>query len=197
MSAINKVIIGGNLVRDPEVKYTPKGTAICEATIANNESWTSESGERKERVTYVGLVIWGRRARPLRSTTRRGRRCWPMAVSPKKSGKTRRLARSARRPRCALTNGSSSAPSPPPGRSHQHRYLARLHRRHRRRPIWMDRHQRKTTFRFDFCGMAWHGKARHGPARTTAGSGTAWRGGEWQGLARRGVRRVIRTPVIV
>jgi len=35
MSAINKVIIGGNLVRDPEVKYTPKGTAICDAIIEN------------------------------------------------------------------------------------------------------------------------------------------------------------------
>lgn len=60
MNAINKVVIGGNLVRDPEVKYTPKGTAVCEATIANNESWTSESGERKERVTWVGLVLWGK-----------------------------------------------------------------------------------------------------------------------------------------
>lgn len=62
MNSINQVTIGGNLVRDPELKFTPKGTPICDATIANNESWTSETGERKERVTYVGLVIWGKTA---------------------------------------------------------------------------------------------------------------------------------------
>lgn len=72
MNAINKVIIGGNLVRDPEVKYTPKGTAICEATIANNESWTSESGEKKERVTFVGLVIWGKTAEAFTQYHRKG-----------------------------------------------------------------------------------------------------------------------------
>lgn len=72
MSAINQVIIGGNLVRDPELKHTPKGTAICDATIANNESWTSESGEKKERVTFVGLVIWGKTAEAFAQYHRKG-----------------------------------------------------------------------------------------------------------------------------
>lgn len=72
MSAINQVIIGGNLVRDPELKYTPKGTAICDATIANNESWTSEAGEKKERVTFVGLVIWGKTGEAFAQYHRKG-----------------------------------------------------------------------------------------------------------------------------
>lgn len=72
MSAINQVTIGGNLVRDPELKYTPKGTAICDATIANNESWVSESGEKKERVTFVGLVIWGKIAEAFAQYHRKG-----------------------------------------------------------------------------------------------------------------------------
>jgi single-strand DNA-binding protein len=59
MSHINTVILGGNLTRDPEVRYTPKGQAVCDATIANTEKWKTESGEAKERTAFVGLVIWG------------------------------------------------------------------------------------------------------------------------------------------
>ena len=59
MSHINTVILGGNLTRDPEVRYTPKGQAVCEAGIANTEKWKTESGEQKERTAFIGLVIWG------------------------------------------------------------------------------------------------------------------------------------------
>jgi single-strand DNA-binding protein len=72
MNSINHVVIGGNLTRDPELRYTPQGTAVCDATIANNESWTSESGEKKERVTFVGLVIWGKTGEAFAQYHRKG-----------------------------------------------------------------------------------------------------------------------------
>jgi len=66
MSA-NIVIIGGNLTRDPELTYTPKGNAVCSASIANN----SKSGE-KEIVTFVDVEAWGYAAEAL-ATLKKGR----------------------------------------------------------------------------------------------------------------------------
>jgi len=48
MASFNKVILVGNLTRDPELRYTPKGTAIAKIGLAINRNWTSESGEKKE-----------------------------------------------------------------------------------------------------------------------------------------------------
>jgi single-strand DNA-binding protein len=61
MSRINLVVLGGNLVRDPELRYTPAGTAICEFTIANSEKWKDKSGEMKEETGYFNCMCWGRR----------------------------------------------------------------------------------------------------------------------------------------
>jgi single-strand DNA-binding protein len=60
MSKINLALLGGNLVRDPELRYTPSGTAICEFTIANNETWVTD-GEKKEKVNFVNCTMWGKR----------------------------------------------------------------------------------------------------------------------------------------
>jgi single-strand DNA-binding protein len=60
MSKINLALLGGNLVRDPEMRYTPSGTAICEFTIANNETWMTD-GEKKEKVNFVNCTCWGKR----------------------------------------------------------------------------------------------------------------------------------------
>ena len=59
MSDVNKVFLSGNLVRDPEVRYTPQGQAVCEFTIATNKRWVTETGEKREKVTFVGCVCWG------------------------------------------------------------------------------------------------------------------------------------------
>ena len=48
MANFNKVILAGNLTRDPELRYTPKGTAVAKFGIAVNRNWTTESGEKKE-----------------------------------------------------------------------------------------------------------------------------------------------------
>ena len=59
---INTVVLGGNLVRDPEVSYTPKGTAVLDISIANNEVWTDDAGEKHEEVTFVEVRFWGKQA---------------------------------------------------------------------------------------------------------------------------------------
>jgi single-strand DNA-binding protein len=62
MASYNKVLLMGNLTRDPEVRYTPKGTAIAAIGLAVNRRWTTESGEQKEEVTFVDIEVWGRQA---------------------------------------------------------------------------------------------------------------------------------------
>ena len=51
MNGYNRVIIAGNLTRDPELRYTPKGTAVARLTLAVNRSYTTETGEKKEEVS--------------------------------------------------------------------------------------------------------------------------------------------------
>jgi single-strand DNA-binding protein len=62
MASFNKVILMGNLTRDPERRYTPKGTAVTEFAIAINRVYNTESGEKKEEVSYFDIVAWGRQA---------------------------------------------------------------------------------------------------------------------------------------
>ncbi len=63
MASLNKVMLIGNLTRDPEVRYTPKGTAVCDMAIAVNRRYVNETtGERQEEVTYLDIVLWGKQA---------------------------------------------------------------------------------------------------------------------------------------
>ena len=62
MANLNKVMLIGNLTRDPEIKYTPKGSAIAELGLAINRYYTTESGEKKEETTFVDVTLWGRQA---------------------------------------------------------------------------------------------------------------------------------------
>lgn len=52
----------GNLTRDPEVRYTPKGTAVTDLSMAINTVYRTQDGDEKEEVTYVDIVTWGRQA---------------------------------------------------------------------------------------------------------------------------------------
>lgn len=56
--SLNKVILIGNLTRDPELKYTPTGTAVCTVGLATNRSWVTETGEKKDEVEFHKLVAW-------------------------------------------------------------------------------------------------------------------------------------------
>ena len=62
MASFNKVILLGNVTRDPEIRYTPKGTAVTELGVALNRVYTSDNGERREEVTFVEVTLWGRTA---------------------------------------------------------------------------------------------------------------------------------------
>jgi single-strand DNA-binding protein len=62
MASLNKVFIMGNLTRDPELRYVPSGTAVATFTIAVNRVYTSQAGEKKEEVSFIRVVVWGRRA---------------------------------------------------------------------------------------------------------------------------------------
>ena len=73
MASFNKVILVGNLTRDPELRYTPKGTAIAKIGVAVNRVWTNEAGEKKEEVTFVDVDVFGRTAENVGQYMRKGR----------------------------------------------------------------------------------------------------------------------------
>jgi single-strand DNA-binding protein len=74
MASFNKVILAGNLTRDPELRYTPKGTAVARITLAVNRTFTSgEGGEKKEEVSFVDVDIWGRQAEVISQYMKKGR----------------------------------------------------------------------------------------------------------------------------
>ena len=73
MASFNKVILMGNLTRDPELRYTPKGTAIAKIGLAVNRVWTNEAGEKKEEVTFVDVDVFGRTAENVGQYMRKGR----------------------------------------------------------------------------------------------------------------------------
>ncbi len=73
MASFNKVILAGNLTRDPELRYTPKGTAVAKLGVAVNRTWTSESGERREEVTFVDVDAFGKQAEVITQYLRKGR----------------------------------------------------------------------------------------------------------------------------
>lgn len=62
MANVNKVMLLGNITRELEVRYTPKGTAVCDLGMAINRIRTGDNGERIEEVTYVDVTLWGRQA---------------------------------------------------------------------------------------------------------------------------------------
>jgi len=72
MANLNKVLLMGNLTRDPEVRYTPKGTAIANIGMAINRRWTNEAGEQKEEVTFVDVEVWGRQAETANQYLKKG-----------------------------------------------------------------------------------------------------------------------------
>jgi len=61
MPSLNKTFLIGNLTRDPEVRYTPKGVPVCELGLAINRTW-SEDGQKREETTFVDVTLWGRTA---------------------------------------------------------------------------------------------------------------------------------------
>lgn len=72
MPNLNKVMLMGNLTRDPEVRYTPKGMAVTEVTIATNRRYKVEN-ETREEVTFVDITFWGKQAEVIAQYFKKGR----------------------------------------------------------------------------------------------------------------------------
>jgi single-strand DNA-binding protein len=73
MANLNRVLLIGNLTRDPEVRYTPKGTAVTEIGLAVNRVYSGEDGEKKEEVTFVDVTLWARQAEVAGQYLKKGR----------------------------------------------------------------------------------------------------------------------------
>lgn len=73
---MNKVILIGNLTRDPELKYTPNGTAVCTFGVATNRSWTTHDGQIKEDVQYHRVVAWQKLAELCGKLLTKGRKIY-------------------------------------------------------------------------------------------------------------------------
>lgn len=62
MANVNKVILIGNLTRDPELRYTPGGAAVSDISLAVNRNWNNNQGERQVETTFVDITLWARQA---------------------------------------------------------------------------------------------------------------------------------------
>lgn len=73
MPSLNKVLLMGNLTRDPELRVTPKGTPICQFGLAINRQFKMESGESREEVTFVDIEAWGKQGETIAKYCTKGR----------------------------------------------------------------------------------------------------------------------------
>jgi single-strand DNA-binding protein len=73
MASLNKVMLIGNLTRDPEIRYTPKGQAVTDIGLAVNRVYTTEGGEKREEVTFIDITLWGRTAEIVHQYCKKGR----------------------------------------------------------------------------------------------------------------------------
>ncbi len=73
MANYNKVLLMGNLTRDPELRYTPKGQAVAKLGLAVNRRYTTETGEQREETTFVDIDAWGKQAEVISQYCKKGR----------------------------------------------------------------------------------------------------------------------------
>lgn len=73
MASFNKVILMGNLTRDPELRYTPKGTAVAKLGIAVSRKWRNDTGEMQEETTFVDVDAFGKQAETIGQYLKKGR----------------------------------------------------------------------------------------------------------------------------
>jgi single-strand DNA-binding protein len=76
MASINKVILIGNLGRDPELRYTPQGRPVANFSMATTEYWTDKGGEKQKRTEWHNIVLWGRPAEVANQYLKKGSSCY-------------------------------------------------------------------------------------------------------------------------
>ncbi|NJM37831.1 MAG: single-stranded DNA-binding protein [Akkermansiaceae bacterium] len=116
MANLNKVMLIGNLTRDPELRHTPKGTAVSEISLAINRVWKDDSGQKQEDTTFVEVTLWGRQAELAQQYLTKGRPVyiegrlqldsWDDKETGKKRSKIRVIAENMQ----FLGGGSSGSP---------------------------------------------------------------------------------------
>ena len=74
--SINKVILIGRLGQDPELKYTPSGSAVCNFSMATSESWADKSGQKQEKTEWHRIVVWGKLAELCNQYLAKGRQAF-------------------------------------------------------------------------------------------------------------------------
>src|SRR5260221_5538725 len=74
--SLNKVQLIGNLTRDPELRYTPSGTAVVSFSVATNRGWTTDTGEKKEEVEFHRIVAWNKLAELCSQFLAKGRKVY-------------------------------------------------------------------------------------------------------------------------
>jgi single-strand DNA-binding protein len=76
MASVNKVILIGNLGRDPELRYTQGGQGVANFTLATNERWKDKDGQNQERTEWHRIVVWGKQAENCAQYLQKGRSCY-------------------------------------------------------------------------------------------------------------------------
>jgi single-strand DNA-binding protein len=74
--SVNKVILLGRLGQDPELKYTPGGSPVCNFSLATTESWTDKSGQKQEKTEWHRIVVWGKLAELCNQYLAKGRQAF-------------------------------------------------------------------------------------------------------------------------
>lgn len=74
--SVNKVILLGRLGQDPELKYTPNGSAVCSFSLATSENWVDKSGQKQERTEWHRIVVWGKLGELCNQYLAKGRQCF-------------------------------------------------------------------------------------------------------------------------
>ncbi|RKX23481.1 MAG: single-stranded DNA-binding protein [Candidatus Zixiibacteriota bacterium] len=74
--SVNKVILVGRLGKDPELKYTSSSRAVVNFTLATNERWTSQDGQKQEKTTWHNIVAWGKQAEVINEYSRKGKQLY-------------------------------------------------------------------------------------------------------------------------
>src|SRR4030066_2481793 len=75
-ASLNKVLLIGNLTRDPELRYTPSGAAVCTFSVATNRSYTSADGTKKEETEFIRIVSWNKLAELCSQLLTKGRKVY-------------------------------------------------------------------------------------------------------------------------
>ncbi|MCH8028110.1 MAG: single-stranded DNA-binding protein [candidate division Zixibacteria bacterium] len=74
--SVNKVILLGNLGKDPDLRYTPSGKAVATFSLATSERWTSQDGQKQENTTWHNIVAWGKQAETMKEYLTKGRQVY-------------------------------------------------------------------------------------------------------------------------